>query len=119
MDMTNRQPSPTGKSHSITHHCCFALAALGWLCDFSSVVGREEAVEMAVQFVCFGLITLVSNKCKNYDSAIIFTICGSAPGGNSPVSVRVVLLSFRSKLYDSFSSFLFLSKWVNFDAQPK
>jgi hypothetical protein len=39
MDMTDRQPSPIGKSHLITHRCCFAaLAALEWLCDFSSVV---------------------------------------------------------------------------------
>jgi GTPase-activating protein SST2 len=94
MDMTDRQPSSTGKSHLMTHRYCFAaLAALEWLCDFSSVVGREEAAEMAAQFVRFGLITLVSDKRKNNDSAIIFTVRGSAPGGNSPVSVRGVHLS--------------------------
>ena len=67
-----------------------ALAALEWLCDFTSVVGREEAAEMAAQFVRFGLITLVSDKRKNNDSAIIFTVRGSAPGNGSPVSVRTV-----------------------------
>ena len=106
MDMTDRQPSPTGKSHLITHrHCFAALAALEWLCDFSSVVGREEAAEMAAQFVRFGLITLVSDKRKNNDSAIIFTVRGSAPGGNSPVSVRGLHLS----LFHSGPNFLTLS----------
>ena len=91
MDVTDRQPSgSSGKSQSVTHRYCFAaLAALEWLCDFTSVVGREEAAEMAAQFVRFGLIVLVSDKRKNNDSAIIFTVRGSAPGGNSPVSVGV------------------------------
>ena len=44
---------------------------------------------MAVQFVCFGLISLVSNKWKSNDSTIIFTIRSSVPGGNSPVGVRL------------------------------
>jgi GTPase-activating protein SST2 len=71
-------------------YCFAAVTALEWLCDFTSVVGREEAAEMAAQFVRFGLITLVSDKRKNNDSAIIFTVRGSAPGGNSVVSVRTV-----------------------------
>lgn len=69
------------------HRCFMALAALEWLCDFTSVVGREEAAEMAAQFVRFGLITLVSDKRKKNDSAIIFTVRGSVPRGNSPVQV--------------------------------
>ncbi|GAW08245.1 regulator of G protein signaling superfamily [Lentinula edodes] len=54
--------------------------------DDEIIVSQEEAAEMAAQFVRFGLITLVSDKRKNNDSAIIFTVRGSAPGGNSPVS---------------------------------
>ena len=69
-------------------HCFAAVTALEWLCDFTSVVGREEAAEMAAQFVRFGLIALVSDKRKNNDSAIIFTVRGSAPVGNSIISVR-------------------------------
>ncbi|KAI0032024.1 regulator of G protein signaling [Vararia minispora EC-137] len=86
MDTTDRSIT-NGKSTTTQHrHCFMALAALEWLCDFTSVVGREEAAEMAAQFVRFGLITLVSDKRKNNDSAIIFTVRGSAPGGSSPVS---------------------------------
>ncbi|TFY82523.1 hypothetical protein EWM64_g1493 [Hericium alpestre] len=83
-DTPDKQAS--GKSGTTIKYCFAALAALEWLCDFTSVVGREEGAEMAAQFVRFGLITLVSDKRKNNDSAIIFTVRGTAPGGNSPVS---------------------------------
>lgn len=83
-----------GNKNVITNRFCFlAVSALEWLCDFTSVVGREEAAEMAAQFVRFGLITLVSDKRKNTDSAIIFTVRGSTPPGSSgpPVNVSTCL----------------------------
>lgn len=84
MDVTERAPASGGKP--ITHRACFpAVAALEWLCDFTSVIGREEAAEMAAQFVRYGLITLVSDKRRNNDSAIIFTVRGAAGGPNSPI----------------------------------
>ncbi|KAJ7047775.1 regulator of G protein signaling domain-containing protein [Mycena alexandri] len=86
MDVTDRAQPLVGKGQQHHKYCFAAVTALEWLCDFTSVVGREEAAEMAAQFVRFGLITLVSDKRKNNDSAIIFTVRGSAPGGNSPVS---------------------------------
>lgn len=83
MDLSDRTQPP-----STVHKYCFsAVAALEWLCDFTSVVGREEAAEMAAQFVRFGLITLVSDKRKNNDSAIIFTVRGNAPSGSAPINV--------------------------------
>ena len=87
VDVTERAQPLLGKAQQQHKYCFQAVHALEWLCDFTSVVGREEAAEMAAQFVRFGLITLVSDKRKNNDSAIIFTVRGSAPGGNSPVSV--------------------------------
>jgi hypothetical protein len=72
-----------------TRYCFYAVQALEWLCDFTSVVGREEAAEMAAQFVRFGLITLVSDKRKNTDSAIIFTVRGSTQPGSSGPPVNV------------------------------
>ncbi|KAJ6567285.1 regulator of G protein signaling domain-containing protein [Mycena vulgaris] len=85
-DVTDRAQPLQGKGQQHHKYCFAAVTALEWLCDFTSVVGREEAAEMAAQFVRFGLITLVSDKRKNNDSAIIFTVRGSTPGGNSPVS---------------------------------
>ncbi|KAF7964524.1 hypothetical protein HWV62_6162 [Athelia sp. TMB] len=75
----------TGRTRDV-QFCFAAVTALEWLCDFTSVVGREEAAEMAAQFVRFGLIELVSDKRKNNDSAIIFTVRGSAPTGDATVA---------------------------------
>ena len=50
---------------------------------------REETAEMAAQFVRFGLVTLVSDKRKNNDSAIIFTVRGAAGGANATIAVCV------------------------------
>lgn len=84
MDVTERTP---GAKNPEKHKYCFAaVTALEWLCDLTSVIGREEAAEMAAQFVRFGLIQLVSDKRKNNDSAIIFTVRGAAGGANSSIS---------------------------------
>lgn len=74
------------------HECCFsAVTALEWLCDFTSIVGREEAAEMAAQFVRFGLITLVSDKRKNDDSVTTF-IAPRGSASDSPLIVSGVFL---------------------------
>ncbi|CCM04033.1 uncharacterized protein FIBRA_06190 [Fibroporia radiculosa] len=84
LDVADR---PVGaKAATVTKHCFAAVTALEWLCDFTSVIGREEAAEMAAQFVRFGLISLVSDKRKNNDSAIIFTVRGAGGGPNSSIS---------------------------------
>ncbi|TFK43304.1 regulator of G protein signaling domain-containing protein [Crucibulum laeve] len=67
MEVTDRAQPLQGKGQVVHKHCFLAVTALEWLCDFTSVVGREEAAEMAAQFVRFGLITLVSDKRKNND----------------------------------------------------
>ncbi|KAF5357574.1 hypothetical protein D9758_007458 [Tetrapyrgos nigripes] len=58
MDVTERAQPLLGKGQQHHKYCFAAVTALEWLCDFTSVVGREEAAEMAAQFVRFGLITL-------------------------------------------------------------
>jgi hypothetical protein len=88
-EITERAQPLLGKPAQVHKYCFAAVSALEWLCDFSTVVGREEGAEMAAQFVRFGLITLVSDKRRNNDSAIIFTVRGSA-GANSNVSVSSV-----------------------------
>lgn len=79
IDVQERPPQMIGKAPLQTYKCCFpAISALEWLCDFTSIVGRDEAAEMAAHFVRFGLIQLVSDKRKTGDSAVIFTVRGSA-----------------------------------------
>ena len=87
-EITERAQPLLGKPALVHKYCFPAVSALEWLCDFSTVVGREEAAEMAAQFVRFGLITLVSDRRRNNDSAIIFTVRGIAdPNSNIGVSL--------------------------------
>lgn len=62
-----------------------SIAALEWICDFTSIVGRDEAAEMMAHFVRFNFIELVSDKRKGGEAAVIFTVRGSAMGGASEV----------------------------------
>ncbi|KAG8746420.1 hypothetical protein FRC10_005131 [Ceratobasidium sp. 414] len=79
VDVQERPPQMIGKAPLQTYKYCFpAISALEWLCDFTSIVGRDEAAEMAAHFVRFGYIHLVSDKRKTGDSAVIFTVRGSA-----------------------------------------
>ncbi|KAG8758805.1 hypothetical protein FRC14_007304, partial [Serendipita sp. 396] len=83
-DVVERAPQLVGKGPLQTFkHCFLAVNALEWLCDFTSIVGRDEAAEMAAHFVRFGLITLLSDKRKSSDSAVIFTVRGTATGPNA------------------------------------
>lgn len=83
-DVVERAPQLLGKGPLQTFKCCFsAVTALEWLCDFTSIVGRDEAAEMAAHFVRFGLIALLSDKRKGNDSAVIFTVRGASTGPNS------------------------------------
>ncbi|PFH52567.1 hypothetical protein AMATHDRAFT_139583 [Amanita thiersii Skay4041] len=87
-DFTEKAQPLMGKPQQNHRFCFQAVHALEWLCDFTSIVGREEAAEMAAQFVRFSLITLVHDKRKGNDSTIIFTVRNSAPGTNLPVSIQ-------------------------------
>lgn len=90
MDVTERGQGILGGRSTgpqMMKYCFMAVSALEWLCDFTSIVGRDEAAEMAAHFVRFNLISLVSDKRKGNDSAIIFTVRGNAPGTNTPVTV--------------------------------
>lgn len=82
-DVMERAPQLVGKGQLQTFKYCFlAVSALEWLCDFTSIVGRDEAAEMAAHFVRFGLINLLSDKRKSSDSAVIFTVRGTGTGPN-------------------------------------
>ncbi|KAF8529272.1 regulator of G protein signaling domain-containing protein [Hysterangium stoloniferum] len=87
MDIQERSNPLIGKGQLQVYKNCFtAVSALEWLCDFTSIVGRDEAAEMAAHFVRFGLISLVSDKRKGTDSAVIFTVRGTT--GNSTAAAE-------------------------------
>lgn len=95
-DVQERSQQMIGKGSIQTVKYCFpAVGALEWLCDFTSIVGRDEAAEMAGHFVRHNLITVVSDKRKGSDQAIIFTVRGSTENGAAPVCP---LLASQSRL---------------------
>ncbi|KAK2466400.1 hypothetical protein APHAL10511_002042 [Amanita phalloides] len=73
-----------GKGQQLHKYCFTAVNALEWLCDFTSIVGREEAAEMGAQFVRFGLVALVTDKRKTNDAGVVYTVRNSTPGTNLP-----------------------------------
>ncbi len=84
-DFVEKAQPMLGKGQQLHKYCFTAVNALEWLCDFTSIVGREEAAEMAAQFVRFGLVVLVADKRKNNDTGIVYTVRNSTPGSNLPV----------------------------------
>lgn len=126
IDVQERISNTGAKLQLAVHkHCFTAVSALEWLCDFTSIVGRDEAAEMAAHFVRFGLIALVSDKRKGTDSAVIFTVRGTT-GNSAAAAVSFCPVTFWVSLfvclYGTDSPFLFFSlsrKLVNFAAQPK
>jgi hypothetical protein len=98
-DVQERASAIIGKGELRTYNNCFyAVSALEWLCDFTSIVGRDEAAEMAAHFVRFGLIQLVSDKRKGTDSAVIFTVRGTT-GTSATAAVRFHYFVLLSYLY--------------------
>ncbi|KAG6915000.1 hypothetical protein DXG01_013953 [Tephrocybe rancida] len=68
--------------------CFDAVDALEWLCDFTSVGGRDEAAGVAAHFERLGLISLVGNPDKWKNHAIIFTVYGSPDDLDHDVTAR-------------------------------
>ncbi|KAH8087899.1 regulator of G protein signaling domain-containing protein [Filobasidium floriforme] len=69
---------------TFTHDIVFlASAGMDWLCDFTTIVGRDEAAEMCAHFVRYGLIKLVPDtKTRPLDPAKIVVVrTASAPTG--------------------------------------
>jgi hypothetical protein len=57
-----------------------AVTALEWLNDLTTIVGRDEASEIAAHFVRYGLIALVPDKlAKVFDSTKVTVVHGEGP----------------------------------------
>jgi hypothetical protein len=58
------KPAKGGSATRVMKHCFSAIAALDWLCDFTTICGRDEAAEVAAHFVRLGLIELVMDRSR-------------------------------------------------------
>lgn len=78
-DIQERHSPMIGRSTVQTYRNTFtALTAMEWLCDFTTIVGRDEAAEMCSHFMRYKLVVLVSDKRKNQEDAVVFTSRGPA-----------------------------------------
>ncbi|KAG5641178.1 hypothetical protein DXG03_005854, partial [Asterophora parasitica] len=96
MESTERGLLGKGVLHE---HCFDAVEALEWLCDFTSVIGRQEAAEVMAHFDRLGLITLVGNPEKTRKNAIIFRVHGPIPKEDFTVSANGEYRCVNKALY--------------------
>ncbi|KAE8222689.1 hypothetical protein CF319_g4154 [Tilletia indica] len=74
------QKSSGSKTAVLYRHTFSAIAALDWLCDFTTVCGRDEAAELAAHFVRLGLIELVIDRSrKDTDDRAVVVVQGEDP----------------------------------------
>ncbi|KAG8797821.1 hypothetical protein FRC17_007641, partial [Serendipita sp. 399] len=73
-DFVEKASRKVGERSSQTFRYCFKSAdAIDWLCDFTSMIRREEAAEVAAYFVRQGLIALVHDRRRSQKAAISTT----------------------------------------------
>ncbi|KAG8803763.1 hypothetical protein FRC17_006125 [Serendipita sp. 399] len=69
-DFVEKATRKVGERPSQTFRYCFKSAdAIDWLCDFTSMIRREEALDLAVNFVRQGFITLVHDRRRPLNAA--------------------------------------------------
>ncbi|KAL9939728.1 hypothetical protein V8E36_001545 [Tilletia maclaganii] len=80
-DQVEKPPKGSASKTAVLYrHTFTAIAALDWLCDFTTVCGRDEAAELAAHFVRLGLIELVIDKSrKDTDDRAVVVVQGEDP----------------------------------------
>ncbi|KAK0523917.1 hypothetical protein OC842_005995 [Tilletia horrida] len=80
-DLVEKPPKGSANKTAVLYrHTFTAIAALDWLCDFTTVCGRDEAAELASHFVRLGLIELVIDRSrKDADDRAVVVVQGEDP----------------------------------------
>lgn len=76
-------PPPEGKKNQIEEYQFSASSAMDWLIDFTTIVGLDEAAEVAGQFIRYGYISLVSDKGKVKEGNLVVTVRAGGAGGGA------------------------------------
>ncbi|CEH15245.1 REGULATOR OF G PROTEIN SIGNALING [Ceraceosorus bombacis] len=78
-----RLPKSTQTTLHVAKHCFPSIAALDWLCDFTTICGRDEAAEIAAHFVRLGFIQLAYDRSrKDADETANVAVRGEDAHGN-------------------------------------
>lgn len=64
IEMADVSEKVKGQGTKVIKHTFSAVSVLDWLCDFTTICGRDEAAEIAAHFVRLNLISLLSERGK-------------------------------------------------------
>ncbi|SNX85545.1 probable Regulator of G-Protein Signaling Protein [Melanopsichium pennsylvanicum] len=87
IEMFDVQEKVKGRGHHTVKHTFNSMGALDWLCDFTTVCGKDEAAEIMAHFQRLNLIRLVLDKSKRevepYDDRDVIIRVEDGRGGVS------------------------------------
>lgn len=87
IEMTDVQEKVKGQGLRLVKHTFNSMGALDWLCDFTTVCGKDEAAEIMAHFQRLGLIDLALDKSKRevepYDDRDVIIRVEDGRGGVS------------------------------------
>ncbi|GAC93090.1 hypothetical protein PHSY_000651 [Pseudozyma hubeiensis SY62] len=87
IEMADVQEKVKGHGLRTVQHTFNSMGALDWLCDFTTVCGKDEAAEIMAHFQRLGLIHLVIDKSKRemepYDDRDVIIRVEDGRGGTS------------------------------------
>jgi hypothetical protein len=110
--IVRRLPPPaTDKKRGDEFHFS-ALQAVDWMCDFTTIIGIDEAAEVMGQFVRYGFISLVSDKGKVKESNVVVQVrAGGAGGGAGAVMPEAEYRATDKAIYRVTKEGVQVAKW--------
>ncbi|BEJ14880.1 hypothetical protein CspHIS471_0406470 [Cutaneotrichosporon sp. HIS471] len=110
--IVRRLPPPaTDKKRGDEYHFS-ALQAVDWMCDFTTIIGVDEAAEVLGQFARYGFISLVADKSKVKESNIVVQVrAGGAGGGAGAVMPEAEFRATDKAVYRVTKEGVQVAKW--------
>ncbi|GMK57276.1 hypothetical protein CspeluHIS016_0401100 [Cutaneotrichosporon spelunceum] len=110
--IVRRLPPPaTDKQRGDEFHFT-ALQAVDWMCDFTTIIGTDEAAEVLGQFARYGFISLVSDKGKVKESNVVVQVrAGGAGGGAGAVMPEAEFRATDKAVYRVTKEGVQVAKW--------
>ncbi|BEI84110.1 hypothetical protein CcaverHIS002_0407140 [Cutaneotrichosporon cavernicola] len=110
--IVRRLPPPaTDKKRGDEYHFS-ALQAVDWMCDFTTIIGVDEAAEVLGQFARYGFISLVSDKSKVKESNVVVQVrAGGAGGGAGALMPEAEFRATDKAIYRVTKEGVQVAKW--------
>lgn len=114
--IVRRLPPPANDRTRGDEYHFSATQAVDWMCDFTTIIGVDEAAEVLGQFVRYGFISLVSDKGKLKETNVVIQVrAGGAGGGAGAVMPEAEFRATDKAVYRVTKDGVSVAKWD----QPK